>query len=132
MKYCTDTWFFIEVSKEEPKALKILNNLEKDKNQLIVPSVTILELIRRSIRTGKKKIMDELLKSLLTSRNIKIIECDVEIAIKAGEISAIFNIPTIDSIIAATSVIYKCHRLISNDSHFDILRKNKLIKLTSW
>jgi len=132
MKYCTDTWFFIELSKQEPQALKILNDLKKSKNKLVVPSVVILELTRRAIRTGTKKYMDELIKSLKSIKNVFIAECDVDVAEKAGEISADFNIPSIDSIIAATSIINKCNKLISNDFHFDKLKKNKLIKLVSW
>jgi predicted nucleic acid-binding protein len=132
MKYCADTWFFIELSKQEPKALKIINTLKKSKNILIVPSVVILELTRRAIRTGTKKYVDDLINTMKSVKNILIAECDVDIAEKAGEISAVFNIPSIDSIIAATSIINKCNKLISDDSHFNKLKKSKLIKLVSW
>ena len=132
MKYCADTWFIIELSKPELKAIKIIKNLGKHKNKIIIPTVVILELTRISIKSGKKQIMDELLKNLELNKNIDIVDCSLEISKKAGEISATYNIPTIDSIIAATAILNNCHKLISNDSHFVKLKKNKLIKMVSW
>ena len=132
MKYCADTWFIIELSKSEPMALKIIKNLGKHKNKIINPSVVILELIKISIKSGKKQIMDELLKNFELNKNIDIVNCSLEISKKAGEISATYNIPTVDSIIAATAILNNCHRLISKDSHFVKLKKSRLIKLLSW
>jgi len=85
MKYCADTWFIIELSKSEPKALKIIKNLRKHKNKIIMPSVVILELTRISIKSGKKKILDELLKNLELNKNIEIVDCSLEISKRAGE-----------------------------------------------
>ena len=132
MKYCADTWFFIELGKKEKKALGIIRSLGKHKNKIIVPVVVILELRRISIRSGKKDISDDLIKYLKLNKNIEFINCDLEVSIKAGEISANYNVPAIDSIIAAAAIVHKCHRLISKDNHFEKLQKNKLIKLLSW
>ena len=130
MKYCIDTWFFVKLSEKDPTAVKLIK--ETMKNNFIVPSVTILELTRRAIRKGKLKDINDLISSLMGAKNIEIIDCNIEIAKKAGEISATYNIPTVDSIIATTSIIYKCHKLLSDDSHFDKLQKNKLIKKHCW
>ncbi len=130
MRYCLDTWFFIKLSESDPKALKLIR--ETKKNSFFVPSVTILELTRSAIRKGKLKDLNDLISSLMKGKNIKIIDCDIKIAKKAGEISASYNIPSIDSIIASTSIINKCHKLLSDDSHFNKLHKNKMIKKYSW
>ncbi len=130
MKYCLDTWFFIKLSESDPKALKLIK--ETKKNSFIIPSVTILELTRSAIRKGKLKDLNDLISSLMKGKNIKIIDCDVKIAKKAGEISASYNIPSIDSIIASTSIIHNCNKLLSEDSHFNKLHKNKVIKKQSW
>jgi predicted nucleic acid-binding protein len=132
MKYCADTWFLIELGKSEPKATKIVKNLGKHKNSLIIPSVVILELTRFSIRNGKKPILDELIKSIQWHQSIDIVDCDLKISKEAGELSANYNIPSVDSIIAATAIIHNCHRLISEDNHFQKLVKNRLIKLIKW
>ena len=130
MKYCLDTWFFIKLSESDPKALKLIK--ETKKNSFIIPSVTILELTRSAIRKGKLKDLNDLISSLMKGKNIKIIDCGVEIAKKAGEISASYNIPSIDSIVASTSIIHNCNKLLSEDSHFNKLHKNKVIKKQSW
>jgi predicted nucleic acid-binding protein len=132
MKYCADTWFLIELSKSEPKALKIMRNMGKHKNKIVIPSVVILEITRISIRSGKDQILDELIKSLELHKNVEIVDCNLEISKKAGKISANYNIPSVDSIIAATAILYNSDRLISKDSHFMKLNKSKLIKLKYW
>ena len=130
MRYCLDTWFFIKLGESDTKALKLIR--ETKKNSFIIPTVTILELTRSAIRKGKLQNLNDLISSLIKGKNINIIDCNVEIAKKAGEISASFNIPSIDSIIASTSIIHNCHELLSDDSHFNKLHKNKLIKKHSW
>ena len=130
MKYCLDTWFFVKLSEKDPTAMKLIK--ETKKNNFIVPTVTILELTRRAIRKGKRKDIEALISSLMGAKNIEVIDCNIEIAKKAGEISANNNIPSIDSIIASTSIVSKCQKLLSDDSHFDKLQKNKLIKKYCW
>ena len=132
MRYCADTWFFIELSKNERRALEIIRALGKHKNRIIIPAVVLLELRRISIRSGKKELSNDFIKSLELNKNFEIINCDLEVSIKAGEISANYNIPAIDSIIVASAIIHKCHRLISKDNHFKILQKNRLIRLLYW
>jgi predicted nucleic acid-binding protein len=130
MRYCLDTWFFIKLSESDPKALKLIK--ETKKNSFIIPSVTILELTRSAIRKGKLKDLNDLISSLMKGKNIEIIDCDVKIAKKAGEMSASYNIPSIDSIVASTAIIHNCNKLLSEDSHFNKLHKNKVIKKQSW
>ena len=125
-----DTWFFIKLSEKDLTAMKLIK--ETKKNSFIVPTVTILELTRIAIRKGKLKDINDLISSLIGAENIEVIDCNIKIASKAGEISATYNIPTVDSIIATTAIIYKCHKLLSDDSHFDKLQKNKLIKKYCW
>ena len=130
MKYCMDTWFFIKLSEKDPTALKLIK--ETKKNSFVVPTVTVLELTRIAIRKGKLKDINDLISSLIRAKNIEVIDCDIKIAGKAGEISAIYNIPTVDSIIVTTAILNKCHKLLSDDSHFDKLQKNKLFKKYCW
>ena len=105
MRYCADTWFFIELSKNERRALEIIRALGKHKNRIIIPAVVLLELRRISIRSGKKELSNDFIKSLELNKNFEIINCDLEVSIKAGEISANYNIPAIDSIIVASAIV---------------------------
>jgi len=130
MRYCLDTWFFVKLSESDPKAIKLIK--ETKKNSFVIPSVTILELTRTAIRKGKLSDLEDLVSSLIRGKNMEIIDCNVEIAKKAGEMSASYNIPSIDAIIASTSIIHNCHKLLSDDSHFNKLHKNKVIRKQSW
>ena len=132
MRYCADTWFFIELSKNASEAKKIMRSLGKKKNILVVPTVTILVLTRLAIKTGRITDLKDLLNAIEQSDFVKVIDCDLEIAEYAGQISATFGIPTVDSIIAATTIKYNCHKLISKDTHFQILKRHKLVKVLFW
>ena len=129
MKYCIDTWFLVKISEEDKKAKEILRG---SKNSFVIPSVVILEITRIGIHRGKKKKVDSIISDFLVRKNIEIINCNIEIARKAGEISASYGVPTVDSIVAATAILTKCHKLLSEDEHFELLHKKKVIKKQSW
>lgn len=128
MRYCADTWFFVESSKGNPKVLNILRNVRKGKDFLVVPSVVLLELIRETIRSGKPKIATDIIRIMKTVRNIKIVDASTEICLNAGKLSATHNIPAIDAIIAATAIKHKCRVVLTADEHFDILSRQKVVK----
>ncbi len=128
MRYCADTWFFVETSKGNPKDLNILRNVRKGKDFLVVPSVVLLELTRETIRSGKPKIGEEIIRTMKTVRNIKIVDASMEICSNAGKLSATYNIPAIDAIIAATAIKHKCRTVLTADEHFDILSRQKVVK----
>lgn len=132
MRYCADTWFFVQLGKQDSHAIKLMEGFEKKRDTLIVPSIIVVELVRRAIRTGKKAEIEAALMNLKAAQNVLIADCTFEVASKAGELSATYDLPSIDAIVAATTIIHKCHRLLSEDAHFDILQKQELLKKQSW
>lgn len=132
MKYCVDTWFLIEFRNRKEKSIQIVRDTLKGKSRLIIPTVCILEFLRNSIQRGESpSTVDSLLKELKASEKVQFIVLDEIIAKEAAKISISFNIPTVDSIVAATCKLSKCGRLLSND---DDLKKihNKYIEVECW
>ena len=128
MRYCADTWFFVETSKGNPKVMNILRNVRKGKDFLVVPSVVLLEITRETIRSGKPEIAEDIIQIMKTVRNIKIVDADMEICSNAGKLSATHNIPAIDAIIATTAIKHKCRVVLTADEHFDILGRHRAVK----
>lgn len=132
MRYCADTWFFIQLSKGHPKAVEVLARIKKGKSRLIIPSVTILELTRLSIRTGKMDKLEMVLHFIDRSKYIDVIDLDLVLAKAAGKLSASFGIPSIDAVVAQTCISEKCGKVLTDDGHFNILEKRKVLKKYSW
>ena len=133
MKYCVDTWFLIELSKDNQKAHRIIKEVTNGKDYLIIPSITFTELVRKLLHKGKKiDYILEIFKKLEKIKKVQISQTTKEIVLEAGKISFTFSIPTVDSIIASTAKMMDCDEILSKDSDYvDFCKRNK-IKLMNW
>lgn len=103
MKVWPDTWFFVQLSKEHPKAVDVL----------------------RKVAKGKDRLMDG---SIDRSKYFDVIDLDVTIAKAAGKLSATYGIPTVNAIIAQTCISERCGKVLTDDNHFDTLEKNEIVE----
>ncbi|VVB96561.1 PIN domain protein [uncultured archaeon] len=88
--------------------------VEDDKITGIVSAVTLTELVKiLGVKVYKEKI-DQLISS-----NLRIIDVSQLIAIRAGELRLKYDIPTADSLIAATGVVENVRHVLTDDDHFD-------------
>ncbi len=88
--------------------------VEDDKITGIVSAVTLTELVKiLGVKVYKKKI-DQLISS-----NLRIIDVSQLIAIRAGELRLKYDIPTADSMIAATGVVENIRHILTDDDHFE-------------
>ena len=133
MRYCADTWFLLELHKKNEKASRIYKETIECKNRIYIPTVSILELMRLAIRFGESlSKLDSFLNELKTSQKIQLIVLDESIAKEAAKISVSYNIPAIDSIIAATCKISGCNSLLTGDEHLLKLHKKKYLHVENW
>jgi len=133
MKYCVDTWFLLELFRNTEKASRIFKETIEGKNKLVIPTISILELIRLSIRTGEKlSKVESMLNELKISQKVQVIVLDETIAKEAAKVSVSYNISTVDSIIAATCKISECDKLLSKDDDLVGLAKKKYLKIENW
>ena len=132
MKYCVDTWFLIQISKDDEKAKNILRETG-GKEHLIIPSITFTELTRKLLRKGKKMDeISEIFRELEKNRKVQISHTTKELVLEAGKLGHTFSIPTIDSIIASTAKLMGCNMILSNDSDYTKFCKQNKIKLKNW
>ena len=133
MKYCTDTWFLLELSRKNEKAVQILREMLEGKSRIIIPTVSILELMRSNIKTGESLAKtDAMLNELRASQKVQMISLDEAIAREAAKVSVSYDVPAIDSVIAATYKLSGCDRLLAKDEHLENLQKKKYLQIESW
>jgi predicted nucleic acid-binding protein len=83
----------------------------------IVSVITLTELVKTS-GMKNKDLMRGILYRLISS-NLIFLDVTQKIAITAGEIRLKYDIPTADSLIAATGVVENIKHILTDDEHFD-------------
>jgi len=133
MRYCADTWFLLELNKKDERAFKIFRDTVEGKSRIVIPTISLFELIRISIRTGESLIkIDSLLDELKVTQKVQLIVLDEIIAKEAAKVSVSYNVPAVDSIIAATAKFSGSEILLTKDEDLIKLSKKKYIKIENW
>lgn len=115
-KILIDTSIIIDFLRQNDKPKTILYNLSRDKHKLYTSIITHTESYAGK-SVWEKEDARLTLKTLFSS--IQIISLEENISEKAGQISALYNIDILDSIIAATAIIYKLKLVTLNIKDFE-------------
>ena len=133
MKYCADTWFILNLFEKDIKSINILQEIKYGKANLVIPIVVYAEAIKKLLQKGiSKEYINQFFSGVESSNKIKFSLIEKTIAIEAAKISLSYNLPLIDSFIAATCKLMDCDALLSGDEHYKSLIKRKYIKVYSW
>jgi len=124
-----DTGLLIALANKLPKALELWETVRSGKNNLIISTVSINELLVHFYKRDKQTAAKNLIDVARALKNIDI----VPVSLKIAELSAGYRyglgIPTIDSIVLATFIDKKCVKLYTTDSHFQIVKKQRIIEV---
>lgn len=82
--------------------------------------ITLMELIKIRGMKDKEKMYSDL-DRLITS-NLVFMDVDDTIAMRAGELRLKYDIPTADSLIAATGIVENVKHILTDDEHFKPLK----------
>ncbi len=133
MKYCADTWFILQAFAKNGNAISLIEETRKGKVRIIIPIITFAESHKKLMQRGiSQKLIDNFFEGVEASEKIELILIDKAIAGEAARISHSYNVPLIDSLVAATSKLTGCDILLSEDSDYSSLVKSKYIKTQSW
>ncbi len=131
MTRTVDTRFFIRHFTANTEELKVRTRKklrELQTESAIVPTIVIHELYKHQYQVQGRETAEIRIRILVKS-GFDIINLDVEIAKRAGELRCRYGeLPTADAIIAATSIQTKSFRITTDDPH---LQRIKEIK-TEW
>jgi len=86
----------------------------------LVSVVTLTELIKIRGKKDNKRMHSDL--NNLIASNLVFVDVNDTIAIRAGELRLKYDIPTIDSIIAATGIVNNVKHILTDDNHFKPLK----------
>jgi predicted nucleic acid-binding protein len=126
-----DTRFFIRhftADSEEIKTRTRKKLSELEKESAILPTMVIHELYKNMCETlGRETAKTRT--SILMNSNFRIVDLDTSIARKAGLLRCQNSkLPTADGIIAATAIMAKSFRVVTDDPHFETINEIK----TEW
>lgn len=127
-KILIDTMHIESMFCEDPAYLELMDAIDDGKIVAISSVVTITELVKN---LGKKDFeeMQKTIRKLMSSEVI-LVDVTQDIAVQAGELRLKYNIPTIDSIIAATAIVENIKHVLTYDSHhFKPVKDIKIIDL---
>ncbi|MBI3412568.1 MAG: type II toxin-antitoxin system VapC family toxin [Candidatus Aenigmarchaeota archaeon] len=132
MKYCADTWFFIQLTNRHPKAVDIWSEIKSGKGRLVVSTVVIAEAVKEILKNNLFRDLGDFLHAFSVSENITVIDVTKEIATDGGKYSFSQNMTTIDGIIQATAIKTDHINILSRDEHYKKAEKQGLIKRVFW
>ncbi len=88
----------------------------------LVSVVTLTELVKIGGIKHKEKMHNNL-NSLINS-NLIFVDVNHTIAMRAGELRLKYDIPTVDSLIAATGIVENVKHILTDDHHFKPLKNH--------
>jgi predicted nucleic acid-binding protein len=83
----------------------------------LVSVITLTELVKTS-GMKNKDLMYSILYQLISS-DLIFVDVTQQIAIRAGELRLKYDIPTADSLIAATGMVENVRHILTDDEHFE-------------
>jgi predicted nucleic acid-binding protein len=133
MKAVMDTRFFLAHFLAQDEQTKkwtrtTLENLQRETNLGIVPSIVICEFYKFELETHGKNVADLRVNSILKSK-LRAVNLDPAIAIEAAKLRCKYaDLPTADAIIAATAINTSSNCVITDDKHIKQIKETK----TRW
>ncbi len=123
MKIGLDTNIFLKVkNKEEPfyqYSEAILNAIDEGELKAVISIISITELCVGYYRKNELIDKDEFIAGIYLNKNYNMIEMNLKVADKAGEIKNKGNLKLPDSIITASILLEGASCLITNDGGFE-------------
>ena len=133
MKYCADTWFILQLFAKDSRSLALIKEARYGKAEIIIPVIVFAEATKKLLQRGIPfSFIDQFFTFVDASEKIEVSVLDKVIAQEAARISLSFQLPMIDSLVAATAKLSDCSILLTADSDYHLLIKRKYFKMQSW
>lgn len=133
MRYCSDTWFLLSLFARDKKAEAILEDSRNGKDEIIIPIVVFAEATKKLLQQGiSQQKVSSFFEMVESSENVRLLYLDKINAGEAARLSLTYNVPLIDSFVAATCKLSNCDILLSADTDYRPLIKRGYLKAQSW
>ncbi len=129
MTRTVDTRFFVAsfTADSDEMRQKIAQKIhELERESAILPTIVVHEVYKYVFQHLGRETAELRLRMLLNSE-LSLANLDVEIAKRSAELRCKYSaLPTSDSIIAATSMILKSFKVVTDDPHFSAIKEIKV------
>ncbi len=115
-KILIDTMHITDLLTEDSH-IELAQVLQNKKITGLVSVITLTELVK-TVGMKDEELMHSILNRLISS-NLIFIDVTQRIAMRAGELRLKYDIPTADSLIAATGIVENVKHILTDDDHFD-------------
>jgi predicted nucleic acid-binding protein len=105
--------------KDEPPYTDFADAIDDGKIIVISSTVSLTELIKNLGMKDTDRMKTTIRQ--LKSSEIILVNVTQKIASRAGELRLKYDIPTVDSLIAATGIVENVRHILTDDDHFDPL-----------
>ena len=105
--------------KDEPPYTDFADAIDNGKIMGISSTVSLTELIKNLGMKDTTRMQTTVRQ--LKSSEIILVNVTQKIAARAGELRLRYDIPTVDSLIAATGIVENVRHILTDDDHFDPL-----------
>jgi predicted nucleic acid-binding protein len=117
-----DTMHLVEMLKLKNEShIELAKAVNKKRLVGVVSVVSLTELIKILAKREKEGQASKTIQQL-TSSNLTFVDVNHSIAIRAGELRVKYDIPTVDSLIAATGMVGNVKHFLTDDDHFDSVK----------
>lgn len=122
--------YFIEGHSEYQEVLsRVFDANEKKDFIFITSSITLLEVLVKPLKDGNTKLAEQYKNILTNAPGIELLDVTHDVAIKAAELRAKYNLRTPDSIQIATAIVTKASSFLTNDVRLKSVGELKIVAL---
>jgi predicted nucleic acid-binding protein len=119
VKILLDTMVVLELL-SNPQYQKLAAALDDGKVHGVVSTITLTEIYKVVGMEDERKAREAVTKIMASKLDLR--EVDAVVARRAGEIRLHYQIPTADSLIAATGMVAGAKHVLSDDKHFQTIK----------
>lgn len=127
MRICCDTSFLLAVIEDKPEAMRRLDRARHGYDVLVVPKITLAELLVVLLRRDKSSHFDRIFRELGAYADIK--EMTDEIIRLSAKLVHTCGVSLVDSIIFATGEAAGCRLILSKDRDMKRLERTGICSM---
>ncbi len=124
-----DTGFFIEMSRDNPRALQIGDNVEQRVDHLVISVLTVAEYFAHHIPRGTLGKAQALVQRMQRAPNISFVPISLDIAARSARYRTGLQMATVDSMILTTFLESRCDLILTTDSDIAKPQVQSLVKV---
>ena len=125
--------YFIENHPQFSDIVEVfIEQLDQGNIQGIISPVTIAECLVNPLKNKDQKLQQDFVDFMLRQKSIRLKETDVNISIKAAQITANYNLKLPDALQVATAIIAGCDSFLTNDKKLSRISELQILVISDF